>query len=94
MVQTKQNKCANGVTNRINVLVVSPYEIKVLVMSPNKINVLEVSQNEINAHVVSPNKPKGIGGIAPNQAIARSEFEVHVKCLRSECNEGCDCAYM
>ena len=30
------------------------------------------------------------GGIAPNQVIARSEFEVHLKCLWSECNEGCD----
>ena len=34
-------------------------------------------------------------GIAPNQVIARSEFEVHrqiytVKFIQSECNEGCD----
>ena len=36
-----------------------------------------------------------IGGIAPNQVIARSEFEVHRKILRSECNEGCDwCIYV
>ena len=33
-----------------------------------------------------------IGGIAPNQLIARSEFEF--KFIRSECNEGCDwCRY-
>ena len=30
------------------------------------------------------------GGIAPNQVIVRSEFEVHC-----ECNEGCDwCIYV
>ena len=36
------------------------------------------------------------GGIAPNQVIARSEFEVHRQMfLRSECNEGCDwCIYV
>ena len=35
------------------------------------------------------------GGIAPNEVITRSEFEVHLKLLRSECNEGCDwCIYV
>ena len=35
------------------------------------------------------------GGIALNQVIVRSEFEVHLKLLRSECNEGCDwCIYV
>ena len=31
----------------------------------------------------------------PNHMIARSDFEVHVKFLRSKCNEGCDwCIYV
>ena len=35
------------------------------------------------------------GDIASNQVIARSEFEVTVKLLRSECDEGCDwCIYV
>ena len=33
---------------------------------------------------------RAIGGIAPNQVIARSEFEVHLKCIWSKCDEGCD----
>ena len=39
--------------------------------------------------------PRITGGIAPNQAIAGSEFEVHRKIIRSECNEDCDwCIYV
>ena len=36
------------------------------------------------------------GGIAPNQVIARSEFEVHRQIyIQSECDEGCDwCIYV
>ena len=37
--------------------------------------------------------PFAIGGITPNEVIVRSEFEV--KCIRSECNKGCDwCIYV
>ena len=39
-------------------------------------------------NIVVPLVPDNKGGIAPNQVIARSEFEVHLKFIRSECDEG------
>ena len=49
----------------------------------------EMDMCQVEDHFYSP------GGIAPNQVIARSEFEVHRQFIWSKCDEGCDwCIYV